>query len=85
MSITSMDMVYYPDINSSELWDSMIPVPEPINDPDAALPAMKIVIQCTTPHKDGARFVGQAFMDPLRANGRRFLFRPRDTVRWQPG
>ena len=71
VTITSMDMVYYPDINSSELWDSMIPVPEPINDPDAALPAMKIVIQCTTPHKDGARFVGQAFMDPLRANGRK--------------
>ncbi len=71
VTITSLDMVFFPDINSMEVWDSMIPVPEPINDPDAALPAMKIIIQCTTPHKDGARFVRESFMDPLRKNGRK--------------
>ena len=63
-------MHYEPDVNSYE-WQSLVPVPEPINDPESALPAVKIEINCRTPNKEGSKFAAEEFMDVLRRNGRR--------------
>lgn len=66
-----LHMQYLPDVNETEIWESIVDVPEPINDPDAPLEAIKLEITCVTPYKDGAKFISETFMNALRENGRR--------------
>ncbi|MGD2110459.1 MAG: type IV pilus assembly protein PilM [Phycisphaerae bacterium] len=70
--VTIEDLIirYEPDVNAYE-WASIVEVEGPINDPGAALPAVKIEIVCRTPNEGGAKFITDAFMDVLRKNGRR--------------
>ena len=46
-------------------------MPPPINDPGAVLPGIFVKITCSTPNQAGPQFVSDAFMNALRANGRR--------------
>ncbi len=70
--IDTLYMHYEPNVNRWD-WQSLVPVPVPMNDPesDLPLPAVKIEIDCRTPNKDGSKFVAEEFMDVLRRNGRR--------------
>jgi type IV pilus assembly protein PilM len=67
--IKTLHMHFEPDVNAYE-WSSQVPAPEPINDPESELPAMKIEITCRTPNEDGSTFLAKEFMDTLRTNGR---------------
>ncbi len=69
--IDKLYMHFEPDVNAYEGWESRVPVPEPINDPQSELPAVKIEITCRTPNQGGAKFISESFMDALRRNGRR--------------
>ena len=69
VSITGLDM-HWEDVNAYE-WESIAPVPEPINDPDQELLAIKIEITCTTPNQTGPTYIADSFMSELRKNGRR--------------
>ena len=69
--IDRLYMHFEPDVNGYEGWESSVPVPEPINDPESELPGIKIEITCITPNQGGAKFISESFMDALRRNGRR--------------
>ena len=64
-------MQYEQDVNAELVWESIVKVPAPINDPDSPLPAIRVEITCITPNKDGAKFVSETYMNSLRENGRR--------------
>ncbi|MFQ5494015.1 MAG: type IV pilus assembly protein PilM [Phycisphaerae bacterium] len=69
--IQSVTMQYQGDINDP-LWpESMVPMPQAYNDPEAELPGMKIEIVCRTPNADRDRFIADTFMNALRENGRK--------------
>jgi type IV pilus assembly protein PilM len=68
--IDSLFMHFEPNVNAYE-WRSLVPAPEPINDPEADLPAMKIEIKCRTPNKGGQQFISNGFMEDLRRAGRK--------------
>jgi type IV pilus assembly protein PilM len=68
--IEKLLMQWEPDVNKYE-WESLIEVPDPINDPNSTVPAIKIEITCRTPNQGALTFVNEAFMNKLRKNGRR--------------
>ncbi|MGB2986133.1 MAG: pilus assembly protein PilM, partial [Phycisphaerae bacterium] len=68
--IEKLLMRYEANVNSY-FWETLVSAPEPINDPDLELGAIKIEITCTTPNHDGPTFISESFMDALRKNGRR--------------
>lgn len=68
--IDNLYMHFEPNVNEYE-WTSLVPVPDPVNDPDAALPAMKIEITCRTPNQGAQQFIAAGFMDSLRKKGRK--------------
>ncbi len=68
--IDSLFMHFEPSVNDYE-WESLVPAPEPINDPEADLPAMKIEIKCRTPNSGGQQFISNGFMEDLRQAGRK--------------
>lgn len=77
ITIQSLHMHFDPDVNLI-VWESQTPVPDPINDPDETLPAVKLEITVRTPfqgdpdgkYKTAREFVSKGFMDALRQNGR---------------
>lgn len=68
--IEALDMQFKPNLNAVE-WETRVPVPDPINDPDADFPGMMIEITCRSAHKDGQEFIRQGFMKNLRRNSRK--------------
>jgi hypothetical protein len=70
VTIDELVIRYEADVNLYE-WLSIVDVEEPINDPDAELPAIKLEIACRTPNEGGAKFISDTFMNALRQNGRR--------------
>lgn len=68
--IDMLFMHFEPNVNDF-VWESLVPTPEPINDPEADLPAMKIEIQCRTPNSGGQQFISDVFMEGLRQAGRK--------------
>ena len=67
--IKSLDMQYQWNLNEYD-WVSLFDVPDPINDPDAEVRGIFVEIKCTSPHKDGAKFVEERFLSVLREKGR---------------
>lgn len=70
ISIMQLKMDWEDNVNLYE-WESLIGAPEPMNDPEAELSAIKIEITCTTPNQGGLGFIGDGIIKNLRANGRR--------------
>lgn len=77
ITLHSIHMHFDPDVNLLE-WVSLTPVPEPINDPDEVLPAMKITLFCRTPFQGDSNskyttamdFLSKTFLENLRIQGR---------------
>ena len=69
--IDRLHMQFESNVNEYEWPDSLVPVPDPINDPAAEVTAVKIELACRTPNQDGPKFISETFMDALRENGRR--------------
>lgn len=65
-----INMQYEPNLNDF-VWQSMVEVEVPINDPESELAGIKVEIICTTPNDGGASFIDDTFMAALRENGRR--------------
>ncbi|RME38413.1 MAG: type IV pilus assembly protein PilM [Planctomycetota bacterium] len=78
VTLHELFMQYEEDVNAYE-WKSLTPAPEPINDPESELPAMKLEIVCRTPYqgeengpyKTATEFISETFMKNLRKTGRK--------------
>ena len=69
--IESVAMQYEPNLNAYGDWTESLTEVEPrISDDKGVLPGFEIRIKCRTPHLDGAKFIADRFMDPLREASR---------------
>ena len=69
--IDRIDMQFQPNVNEIE-WEDLCPDGEdPINDPDAEMPAFKVEITGRTSFADVQKLVCQEFIPALRENGRK--------------
>ena len=71
VSIRSVNMEYFADLNELELGESLIEAGYRINDSGDPLPGFGIRIICRLPNDGGPKYVGDTFMTTLRENGRR--------------
>jgi hypothetical protein len=71
ISIDSLSMDYVPDLNDPVWPKNLVEAEPPLNDfTNQDIPGILIKIVCTTPNQNGAAFIREAFINPLRTQGR---------------
>jgi len=72
--IDELEMHFEPNLKDF-IWKGTINTPEAENDYEseggAALPGIRLKLNCRSPNKAGAEFIREAFIEPLVKNGRR--------------